>query len=97
MLTYQQKRTLDFVVQWIEAKGTAPTVRDIAKGISAKGNPSTAHKALKGLEGRGFIRRVPGRARSIEVVRNPMNKMRTCYFSFDADIKSLVPYRPKQS
>ncbi len=97
MLTYQQKRTLDFLIEWIDTKGTAPTVRDIAKAISAKGHPSTAHKVLKGLEARGFIRRMPGRARAIEVVRNPIAKMRTCYFLFDADVKSLVPYRPKQS
>jgi repressor LexA len=97
MLTYQQKRTLEFVVGWMEAKGTSPTVRDVARAISAKGHPSTAHKALKGLEERGFIRRLPDRARTIEVLRNPIAKMRTCYFLFDVDTKSLVPYRPKQS
>lgn len=96
-MTPQERAALEFIANWIDSKGTGPTVREIARGVGHQRSHGYAARLLDGLERRGFIRRLPGRARAIEVVRNPMNKMRTCYFSFDADIKSLVPYRPKQS
>jgi len=96
-MTPKEAEALEFIEAWIASRGTGPTVREIARGVGHNRSHSYAAKLLDGLERRGFIRRLPGRARAIEVVLNPLYKMRTCYFSFDADIKSLVPYRPKQS
>ena len=96
-MTPQEQAALEFIANWIESKGTGPTVREIARGVGHSRSHGYAAKLLTGLERRGFIRRLPGRARAIEVVRNPIAKMRTCYFLFDEDVKSLVPYRPKQS
>lgn len=70
MLTHQQKRLYDFIVAKIDAEGVAPTFVEMqaALGISSRG---LVHRFVGCLEERGFIRRIPARARAIEVIRRP--------------------------
>lgn len=70
MLTHQQKRLLDFIIAKIDAEGVAPTFVEMqaALGISSRG---LVHRFVGCLEERGFIRRIPARARAIEVIKRP--------------------------
>jgi SOS-response transcriptional repressor LexA len=63
--TPKQRRVERFVLEYIvEHDGVPPTVREIAGALEI--SPSGAH-GLR-LEERGRIRRMPGRARTVEVV-----------------------------
>lgn len=66
-LTRQQQIAFVFTADYIAANGRAPTLMEITRalGLSAKSN---AHRLLCALEERGYVRRLPGRARAIEIV-----------------------------
>ncbi len=66
-ITEKQQKTLDFIKKYIKERGYPPSLRDICAhlGISA---PKNAAKHLDALERKGFIRRVHGRSRAIEVI-----------------------------
>lgn len=73
--TPRQLELLRFIHGHIEAKGRAPSVRECAIGLGLKVMPTGGHQsthfALKRLEERGHIRRLPNRARAIEVLHKP--------------------------
>jgi SOS-response transcriptional repressor LexA len=64
-LTARQQEVLDFIVANMSLY--SPTVRQIAWAIGAK-SPHAATVHLDALEKKGFIRRVKGKPRNIEVV-----------------------------
>jgi repressor LexA len=64
-LTARQQEVLDFIVANMSLY--SPTVRQIASAIGAK-SPHAATVHLDALEKKGFIRRVKGKPRNIEVV-----------------------------
>lgn len=49
-------------------QGAAPSVRELADHFHYR-SPSMARRLLIGLEERGFVRRLPGKDRAIEVVK----------------------------
>lgn len=65
-LTEPQESLLTFIKQEISATGRAPSVQQMADelGYASKGN---VHRLLVCLEDRGAIRRLPYRARAIEL------------------------------
>jgi repressor LexA len=64
-LTARQQEVLDFIRANMAVY--SPTVRQIAAFIGAK-SPHAATVHLDALEKKGVIRRVPGKARNIEVL-----------------------------
>lgn len=68
MLTARQKDLLSLIEESIRADGTAPSFEEMKSslGLTSK---SGVHRLLSSLEERGFIRRIPNRARAIEVIR----------------------------
>jgi repressor LexA len=70
MLTDMQLRTLRFIEARVGTTGVAPSYSELAKalGVSSK---SGVNRLVCALEERGYIRRIPHRARAIEVVRRP--------------------------
>jgi repressor LexA len=65
-LTSNQHKVLDFLNSYIRKKGFPPTLREIASNFGLKG-PRAPQKSLAILERKGFIRRIPGGSRAIEV------------------------------
>ncbi|KQZ49740.1 hypothetical protein ASD54_12440 [Rhizobium sp. Root149] len=68
-LTHQQADTLRFIQAFItESGGAGPSYDEIkdALGLASK---SGVNRLLKALEERGRIRRLPHRARAIEIIR----------------------------
>lgn len=78
MLTPRQAEALAFIRRFQEAQpGVAPTFSEIADGLGLASR-SSASRLLDGLEERGFIRRLPNRARCIEIVdRSPLAHVST--------------------
>ena len=66
-LTRRQREILDFLTEFIEQHGYAPSLEEIGRrfGLSSL---ATVHKHLTNLEDKGFIRRAWNRSRSIELV-----------------------------
>jgi len=65
--TDTRSRILDFIRQFRDRHGYAPTVRDIARGCNIS-TPSVVQYHLNLLEEEGFIRRDPEVFRSIQLV-----------------------------
>jgi len=70
MLTKKQHELLLFINQRLAATGVAPSF-DEMKGALSLRSKSGIHRLISGLEERGFIRRLPHRARALEVTKLP--------------------------
>lgn len=69
VLTQLQSQLLSFIIAYGEKNaGTSPTFEEMRTelGVSSK---SSVARIINALEERGFIRRLPGRVRNIEVIR----------------------------
>jgi repressor LexA len=63
----RQRQILDFINQYIQGNGTAPTLKQIANAIGVS-SLATVHEHLSTLESKGLIKRKIGKTRAIEVV-----------------------------
>ncbi len=63
-LTPKQKDVLDYIIQFINDRGYAPSFREIADGLSLA-SPSTVHVHIQALRSRGFLKS-GGAARELE-------------------------------
>lgn len=62
------RECMAFIEGFVDQYGVAPSFSEIQTGMGLQSR-SGVHKRLTLLEERGFIRRVPNRARGIEIVR----------------------------
>jgi len=69
-LTKRQKEILDFLADFIEEHGYAPSLDEIASHFDLS-SPSTVHKHLLNLEEKGFIQRESSRSRAVLVSKPP--------------------------
>jgi repressor LexA len=70
MLTRKQHELLMFINQRLSATGVAPSFDEMKDALRLR-SKSGIHRLISGLEERGFIRRLPHRARALEVVKLP--------------------------
>jgi repressor LexA len=70
MLTPKQKQLLLFINERIEATGVPPSFDEMKEALDLK-SKSGIHRLIMALEERGFIRRLPHRARALEVTKLP--------------------------
>lgn len=67
-LSKRQKAVLDAISSLQKQNGFCPSYAEIAarSGLKSK---SAVHDAVRLLEARGYIRRIPGQSRSLQVIR----------------------------
>ena len=70
MLTRKQHELLMFINQRLAATGVAPSFDEMKDALRLR-SKSGIHRLISGLEERGFIRRLPHRARALEVIKLP--------------------------
>ena len=70
MLTRKQHELLTFINKWLETHGVSPSFDEMKEALGLK-SKSGIHRLITGLEEREFIRRLPHRARALEVLRLP--------------------------
>ncbi|HJT07081.1 MAG TPA: transcriptional repressor LexA [Stellaceae bacterium] len=70
MLTRKQYELLVFINRRLSDGGVSPSFEEMKEALGLK-SKSGIHRLISGLEERGFIRRLPHRARALEVVRLP--------------------------
>ena len=72
MLTKKQHQLLQFIRERMNADGVAPSFDEMKEALDLK-SKSGIHRLITALEERGFLRRLPHRARALEVVKLPDN------------------------
>lgn len=70
MLTAKQHELIRFIQQRLEETGISPSFEEMKDALDLK-SKSGVHRLISALEERGFIRRLPNRARALEVIRMP--------------------------
>jgi len=70
MLTAKQHELLLFIQRKLEESGISPSFEEMKEALDLK-SKSGVHRLISALEERGFLRRLPNRARALEVIRQP--------------------------
>ena len=70
MLTRKQLELLEFIDTRVQRDGVPPSFDEMKDALDLK-SKSGIHRLITALEERGFLRRLPHRARALEVVRLP--------------------------
>jgi repressor LexA len=70
MLTRKQHELLMFIHERLKEAGVPPSFDEMKDALDLR-SKSGIHRLIKALEERGFIRRLPNRARAVEVLRLP--------------------------
>ncbi|MBT0669744.1 transcriptional repressor LexA [Novosphingobium profundi] len=68
MLTRKQHELLRFIQTRLDDTGISPSFEEMKEALDLK-SKSGVHRLISALEERGFIRRLPNRARALEVLR----------------------------
>ncbi|HBO91159.1 MAG TPA: repressor LexA [Acidobacteria bacterium] len=66
-LTKRQREILDYLDEFIQQHGYAPSLEEIGRRFSLS-SLATVHKHLTNLQDKGFIRRAWNRSRSVELI-----------------------------
>ena len=70
MLTHKQSELLMFIHERLKETGVPPSFDEMKDALDLR-SKSGIHRLITALEERGFIRRLPNRARALEVIRLP--------------------------
>ena len=82
MLTAKQRELLLFIDDRLKEDGVSPSFDEMREALDLK-SKSGVHRLISALEERGFIRRLPNRARALEVLKLPESRS-----------ASVTPIRP---
>lgn len=67
----RQGQIIDFMKQYIQSHGSAPTLREIADALGVS-SLATVHEHLTSLETKGVIKRTPGKSRGVEFTEDAL-------------------------
>ena len=70
MLTVKQRELLLFIDSRLKESGVSPSFDEMREALELK-SKSGVHRLISALEERQFIRRLPNRARALEVIKMP--------------------------
>lgn len=82
MLTKKQRDLLVFIHDYTQKTGLSPSFEEMKQGLNLK-SKSGIHRLINALVERGFLERLPNKARALEVKRLPENTA------------SIMPMRPR--
>jgi len=84
MLTRKQHELLCYIHDHLSENGVSPSFEEMKEALALK-SKSGVHRLISALEERGFIRRLPNRARALDVLKMPER----------ADGKAVAPIQPR--
>ena len=93
MLTQKQHELLCFIDERLKESGVSPSFEEMKEALDLK-SKSGIHRLISALEEREFIRRLPNRARALEVIKLPEGGVSTAEA---ANIVSMNPAPAAQS
>jgi repressor LexA len=82
MLTAKQRELLLFIDGRLKGDGVSPSFDEMREALELK-SKSGVHRLISALEERGFIRRLPNRARALEILKLP-----------ETGSATVIPLRP---
>jgi len=88
MLTRKQHELLMFIHERIKETGVSPSFDEMKEALDLA-SKSGIHRLITALEERGFLRRLPHRARALEVVKMPQQATAA------APPRGRAPFRPQ--
>lgn len=65
----KERQLLDFITQFIQRYGYAPTLKEIGDSMGLS-SPATVHEHIDRLRIKGFIKKLDGTARGLEVIKD---------------------------
>ena len=95
MLTEKQKELLLFIHERMQERGVPPSFDEMKDALDLK-SKSGIHRLITALVERGFIRRLPHRARAIEVIKLPENETAGPRTAASSPASSKGPGRPRR-
>lgn len=69
-MTVKQRELLSFIHRRLEEGGVSPSFEEMKDALDLR-SKSGIHRLISALEERGFIRRLPNRARALEILKLP--------------------------
>ena len=88
MLTRKQHELLMFIHERIKESGVSPSFDEMKEALDLA-SKSGIHRLITALEERGFLRRLPHRARALEVIKLPQQATAA------APPKGRAPFKPQ--
>ena len=76
MLTAKQNQLLHYIAERLNESGVSPSFDEMKDALGLK-SKSGIHRLIKALEERGFLGRLPNRARALEVLKMPDTSIST--------------------
>ncbi len=95
MLTRRQYELLCFLIDYKKANHIFPSYDEVCQSMGLH-SKSHVRSLLEGLEERGFIRRIPHKARAIEIIKYP-DELAPHRKVAEPDSAAYTPPQPKQS
>jgi repressor LexA len=92
MLTRKQHELICFINDRLEETGVSPSFEEMKEALDLK-SKSGVHRLISALEEREFIRRLPNRARALEVLRMPERGERKSAPAKKAVVEVSAPVR----
>ena len=89
MLTKKQHELLLFLEQRISQSGVTPSFEEMKNKVGLK-SKSGIHRLISALEDRGFIKKLPFKARAIEILKSPNIKSKPSDHKPDTLDKQVV-------
>lgn len=89
MLTRKQNQLLLFIQDRLEESGVSPSFEEMKDALGLK-SKSGVHRLISALEERGFIRRLPHRARALEILKLPSEAAASRPAASAADTTNVV-------
>src|SRR5947208_1910030 len=90
MLTAKQRELLMFIRERLDENGISPSFDEMREALDLK-SKSGVHRLISALEERGFIRRLPNRARALEVVKLPDSISASALPASPVQLRPAVP------
>ncbi len=94
MLTAKQHELIRFIQQRLEETGISPSFEEMKEALDLK-SKSGVHRLISALEERGFLRRLPNRARALEVIRQPEDVTPAVRAAGGGNVVQLAPTTPR--
>lgn len=88
MLTKKQRDLLLFINDYTQSTGLSPSFEEMKAGLDLK-SKSGIHRLINALVERGFLERLPNKARALEVKKLPENQPANVISSNVSQVKTL--------
>ena len=89
MLTKKQHELLLFLEERISQSGVTPSFEEMKNKVGLK-SKSGIHRLISALEDRGFIKKLPFKARAIEILKSPNIKSKSSDYKSDTLDKQVI-------